>query len=175
MNKTLLKTLSMVGALSVAASIGAQDLSAVGAAKDWTVFQDPANAKHCYVVSTPVGSKAFKDGAPVDASRGDIRLYIGIKNGATEPAFLAGYPLANDKAVEAKIGGQVFNFFTNPNANEQYAWPNPNNDSSLIAAMKNGTAIEVTALSKRGTQTVDQFSLSGFTAAYNKAAQTCGN
>lgn len=168
------KTLKMTClTICVSSMAFAQNLSPIGAAKDWTVFQDPSNPKHCYVVSTPTGTKAFKDGKETNASRGDIRFYVGIKNGATEPAFLAGYPLANDKAVETKIGGQVFNFFTNPNANAEYSWPSPKSDAELIGAMKNGTNIEVTAISKRGTQTVDTFSLSGFTAAYGKAISTC--
>ena len=169
--KTIAATL---GALAITVAASAQQLSAEGAAKDWTVFQDPSNSKHCYVVSAPTSSKAFRDGGEVSVNRGDIRLYVGIKNGATEPSFLAGYPLDPQKAVEVKIGGQVFNYFTNPNANPEFAWPKPDVDSTLIGAMKNGVNMEITGLSARGTKTVDTFSLSGFTAAYNKAAEVCG-
>ena len=175
MRNLLKKTTVTAIALCVAGVATAQSLTAIGAAVDWTVFQDPSNAKYCYIVSSPTSSKAMKDGAEVSVTRGDIRLYIAIKNGATEPSFLAGYPLANDKAVEAKIGGEVFNYFTNSSANAEYAWPSPQSDGQLISSMKKGVDVVVTGLSQRGTQTVDTFSLKGFTAAYNKAVETCAN
>ncbi len=175
MKNIIKRTAISAMALCVAGAALAQSLTPIGAAVDWTVFQDPSNSKYCYIVSSPTNSKAMKDGAEVSVNRGDIRLYIGIKNGATEPSFLAGYPLANDKAVEAKIGGQVFNYFTNSSANAEYAWPSPNSDAQLISSMKKGSNVIVTGLSQRGTQTIDTFSLSGFTAAYNKAVETCAS
>ncbi len=160
---------------SVSISAFAQALSPVGAAVDWSVFQDPSNSKHCYVVSAPKSSKAMIDGQNVDVNRGDIRMYVGIKNGATEPSFAAGYPLNSTKAVEVKIGETPFNFFTSSNANAEFAWPRQSSDSAIIAAMRAGVSMTVTGLSQRGTTTVDTFSLSGFTAAYNKAREVCGN
>lgn len=175
MKKMFKKTAASAIAICMAGAALAQSLTPIGAARDWTVFQDPGNSKYCYIVTSPTNSKALKDGAEVSVNRGDIRLYIGIKNGATEPSFLAGYPLANDKAVEAKIGSEVFNYFTNSSANAEFAWPSPNSDAQLISAMKKGSEVTVTGLSQRGTQTIDTFSLSGFTAAYNKAVETCAS
>ncbi len=170
------KICQSVGVLAFAAALplSAQQLQSVSEAKDWTVFVNQSNAKHCYVVSAPTSSRALDaDGSEKEVNRGDIRLYVGIKNGATEPSFMAGYPLANDKAVAVKIGGQNFSYLTNPSANAEFAWPQPQNDSAIIGAMKAGAEVEVVGKSKRGTTTVDKFSLSGFTAAYNAAVEHC--
>ncbi len=165
----------MVGvvALLAATPLAAQQLQSISTSKDWTVFVDQNNSKHCYVASAPKSSKAFRNGEAVSVTRGDIRLYVGVKNGATEPSFASGYPLANDKAVNVEVGSQSFSYLTNPNSNAEYAWPQPANDSSIINAMKAGTEVTVTGQSSRGTTTVDKFSLSGFTAAFNAAVERC--
>ena len=43
----------------------------------------------------------------------------------------------------------------------------------LIAALRAGSSATLTAVSARGTQTVDTFSLSGITAATNAAKSNC--
>lgn len=161
---------SMVAMLPLMAA--AQNLKPVNASKDWAVYVNDAGTQ-CYIVSTPKSSAAYRDGNKVDVNRGDIRMYIGVIKGATEPSFLAGYPLDANRAVEVKIGGNTFNYFVNPDANAEFAWPLPDQDSKLIAAMKGGIEAEVTGVSARGTQTVDKFSLSGFTAALADAVKRC--
>lgn len=170
--RTLLKSMACM-AIALAMPAYAQELESVSEARDWTVFVDPSNPQHCYIATSPSSSRAVRNGEEVDVNRGTVRLFVGIKNGATEPSFRAGYPLAGDAAVAVKIGSTEFSYLTNPNANAEYAWPQPQNDSAIINAMKAGSTVEVTARSQRGTTTVDNFSLSGFTAAYNAAAERC--
>lgn len=167
------KYFGAIAAMAVALPLSAQQLQSVSSSKDWTVFVDQNNSKHCYVASAPSSKKAVRDGKVVEVNRGDIRLYVGVKNGATEPSFMAGYPLANDKAVGVKIGGKTWSYLTNPSSNAEFAWPQPQNDSEIINAMKAGVDVEVTAQSQRGTTTVDNFSLSGFTKAFNAAVERC--
>ncbi len=161
--------------IAMAAPLMAQELQSVSEAKDWTVYVDQNNAKHCYVASAPKASTASRGGQDVTSSvsRGPVQLYVGIKNGATEPSFKSGYPLAADRAVEVQIGGATYNYLTNPNVDPGYAWPQPKNDQEIINSMKAGTDVQITAVSSKGTTTVDRFSLSGFTAAYNAAVERC--
>lgn len=172
MKKAQLSALAVTIAVS-AAPLYAQQMASVETSKDWTVYVDQNNSKNCYVASPPKSSKAMRDGQPASVNRGDVRLYIGIKSGATEPSFLAGYPLASEKAVDVKIGGQNFVYATNPSASSEFAWPQPKFDNDIINAMKAGTEVVVTAESQRKTVTIDTFSLSGFTAAYNAAVAKC--
>ena len=43
----------------------------------------------------------------------------------------------------------------------------------MVASMRRGSTAVVTGVSSRGTTTVDNFSLSGFTAAVNEAESRC--
>lgn len=168
-----LATVAAIATMLVANLAGAQNLESVQQAGDWVVFVDPGNAKHCYIATEPKESKAMRDGNPVEVTRGAIRLFMGIKNGATEPSFLSGYPLRAEKEVQVTVGNKIFNFFTQPNASTEQAWPAANNDVNVVAAMKSGSEAVVTAVSQRGTTTVDRFSLSGFTAAFDAAVEKC--
>ncbi len=159
--------------ISTVGSLQAQELQSVQESKDWTVFVDKNNSKYCYVISSPTSQRALRDGKEVQVDRGESYLYMGIKNGAPEPSFKAGYPLAGDKAVSVKIGSSDFSYVTNPSADAQFAWPQPKFDSDIVAAMKAGAEVEITGQSQRGTTTIDKYSLSGFTAAYNAAVERC--
>lgn len=171
--KSVIRNSVLALSLASASLAQAQQLSSVSESKDWTVFVDESNAKHCYVASAPSSTKAMRDGQAVDVTRGDIRLYVGIKNGVPEPSYMAGYPLASDQVVSVSISGKNFDYVTNPSVSNEFAWPLPKFDNDIIAAMKAGSAVEVTGRSQRGTTTVDNFSLSGFTAAYNAAVERC--
>ncbi len=171
--KNILKSLGVTMGVAFALPLLSQQLQSVSTSKDWTVFVDQNQSKHCYVVSAPSATKAIRGGQTVEVNRGDIRLFVGVKNGATEPSFKAGYPLASDKAVGVKIGGKTWSYLTNPSADAEFAWPQPQNDADIINAMKAGADVEVTGQSQRGTTTVDKFSLSGFTAAFNSAVERC--
>ena len=43
----------------------------------------------------------------------------------------------------------------------------------MIKTMKKGSRIMVTAYNKSGSQTIDHYSLLGFTKAYNAAKKSC--
>ena len=51
------------------------------------------------------------------------------------------------------------------------AWTD--SDSKIIYAMKKGIDLIVTGVSSRGTKTVDEYTLKGFTDAYNKLTDDC--
>jgi invasion protein IalB len=54
------------------------------------------------------------------------------------------------------------------------AWAaSPQDDQSIVTAMKRGAEAVLTARSSRGTQTEDTFSLLGFTAAVEDAETRC--
>lgn len=160
-------------ALFCASSLYAQSLAPQSETGDWVLYVDQDNSQHCYIVTTPKSSEAFRDGNKVDADRGTIRLYVGIKNGAIEPSFMAGYPLSQETNPVMEIGDKVFNFFINSQVDQQFAWPDSKLDAEIIASMRAGIEAKMTGISTRGTKTVDIFSLQGFTAAYNAALERC--
>ncbi len=167
----------MVAALGVAAAmpLQAQELAMVDSETDWSVYVADS-PKECFIVSKPTSWSAQRDGAAVTVRRGDIRFYISLIPGEqveNEPSFLAGYPLRQDTPVEMKIKDATFSLYPNADINAEYAWPRPEDDSRLIAAMRDGAEAMVVGTSARGTVTTDTFSLMGFTAAYEKAKEMC--
>ncbi len=152
----------------------------VGAQTDWTIFvyDDP---RQCWVVSPPRPGQsiATRDGRPVSVRRGDIFLFVSFwpegnesAGGMGEVSFMGGYDFAEGEPVTVTIGDESFEMFTEGDT----AWAkSPEDDERIADAMKAGREAIITGLSQRtGTTTRDTFSLMGFTAAFNDAAERCG-
>ena len=153
---------------------GAQTQQRVKAIKDWSIFQAGAEGqKVCWIVSQPTRSAAFRSGKSVQVNRGDIFLMISIRpaDGVTnEVSFLSGYPFKKGSEVKALVGGKKFTLFTEG----ENAWaPSAQDDSALVDAFRRGAKAKVEGESSRGANTVDTFSLSGFTAALEAATGLC--
>jgi hypothetical protein len=137
---------------------------------DWNVFTEE-EPKECWGVSKPKETVNTRDGQPVSVRRGDILLFVTFRPGKPgEISFTGGYPFAGGSTVEVAIDGQPYQLFTDG----EWAWPgSAEDDAALLAALKGGTTAVMTARSGKGTQTVDTFSLRGFTAAMEDAGTRC--
>lgn len=159
-----------VMAVCAAPALAQESTNVVATHGDWTVFA-ASSPKECWAVSPPKKSVNTRDGQPTDVRRGDIRLYVAYRPGAQgEVSFAGGYPFAPDSTVDIAIGGQSFSLFTEG----ENAWTGSTaDDARLIAALRGGSEAVVSGRSARGTRTVDTFSLSGVTAATDKAKEAC--
>lgn len=144
----------------------------VSAKTDWSVCVWP-NPKECWGVSKPKETVNTRDGRPVSVQRGDILLFVTFRPGSGargEVSFTGGYPFAEGTPVKVAIDGRGFDLI----ADDEWAWPgSAQDDSAILAALRAGSTAVVTARSRRGTETKDTFSLSGFTAAMTEAEQRC--
>jgi len=144
----------------------------VAANTDWSVFveSDPAE---CWAVSAPKETVNTRDGNVVEVRRGEIQLIVFYRPAEEiqgQVMFTGGYPFREDSTVSMQIGETTFQMFTQG----ETAWPaTPEDDAKFVAAMKRGANAVVTGVSGRGTQTQDTFSLLGFTAAVDEAANRC--
>ena len=166
---------ALIAVAGIVSGVQAQSTSASGTFRDWSYFVI-AEPKECLAVSAPRSWSVTQDGETVTAQRGDIRFYISIQpgdGGAGVPSFGAGYPLAQSARVEMKIDGTTFYLLPNADTNAEFAWAQPEDDSGIIAAMRGGAEATVIGQSARGKVTTDNFSLFGFTAAYEKAQELC--
>jgi hypothetical protein len=172
----MFKKLMITAVLAMAtAPLAAQELAMVDSETNWSVYVADS-PKECFIVSKPTDWSAQRDGQAVTVRRGDIRFYISIIPGeqiASEPSFLAGYPLRQDAPVEMKVKDTTISLYPDADINVEYAWPRPDDDAGLIAAMRGGSEATIIGTSARGTITTDIFSLIGFTAAYEKAQEMC--
>ncbi len=144
----------------------------VAANTDWSVFVE-SDPNECWAVSAPKETLNTRDGNAVDVRRGDIRLivfYRPSENVNGQVMFTGGYPFASDSTVSVEIGDTTFQMFTQG----ETAWPaTQEDDAKFVEAMKRGANAVITGRSGRGTQTQDTFSLLGFTAAVEEAANRC--
>lgn len=139
---------------------------------DWSVFH-PKDPVECYIASMPTNSDAKRGGKSVTVRRGEITLYVSSRpadNVTNEVSFSSGYPFNPDENVKVRIGSETFEFYVEG----EVAWPDsPEQDAKVIAAMKRGSTAVITGLSRRGTTTIDTFSLLGFTDALAEASKRC--
>ena len=172
MARLTISTILMILAGSVAS---AQDAGAqVGGDTDWSVFegQDP---KECWAVTAPKETVNTRGGSVVQVRRGEILLYVVYRPNQSvsgEVSFTGGYPFAEGSTVSLEIAGTSFDLFTEG----EYAWPStPEDDQTIVAALKRGANAVLTARSSRGTQTQDTFSLLGATAMIEDAERRCAS
>ena len=162
-------------ALGLSTPVAAQEESTnrVAANTDWSVFVED-DPKECWGVSAPKESRLVdSSGNPTTGRRGDILLFVFYRPGAGvngQVTFTGGYPFAGGSTVTLAIGDTEFELFTEG----EWAWPaTPEDDAQIVAAMKRGANAVLRGRSGRGNQTIDSFSLLGFTAAVEEAARRC--
>lgn len=168
-------TLLLGATLLAGPAFGQAAAEPVATHNDWGVYT-VANPRECYIVSQPTGSTARRDGQAVEVNRGDIRLFVRFNPGegvSNEVSFTGGYPFREGTPVRLEIGTSGYDL--NPGAGDAngWAWPRPEEDAGIVAALRRGATATVSGVSARGTTTIDTFSLSGFTAAVNDAEARC--
>jgi hypothetical protein len=174
-----LRRVLLCGAVGLAAAglpaglaLAQESTNRVATKTDWSVFTEES-PKECWGVSSPKETVNTRDGQPTQVRRGDILLFVTFRpdTGANgETSFTGGYPFAPGSTVKLTIDDANFELVVDG----EWAWPaTREDDATILAAMKRGTSAVLTARSARGTQTVDTFSLLGFTAAMEEAEKRC--
>jgi len=168
----LMAVFASAAILSTPLAAQEESTNRVAAKTDWSVFVEN-NPTECWGVSAPKETVNTRDGRVVAVRRGDILLFVFYRPGEEvkgQVTFTGGYPFADGSTVNMQIGSNSFELFTDG----EWAWPaSAADDAKIITAMKRGAQAVLTARSSRGTQTVDTFSLLGFTAAVEDAETRC--
>ena len=146
----------------------AENLKKMGKFKDWEVMvMSETSGKVCFAQSTPVLQ------APKKNNR-DARLFVTFRPGekiTNEISTTAGYEFNKNNSVLATSGNNKFKFDIKQ---QGFAWMTSNKkENIMIKIMKKGSRIMVTGYNEKGSQTIDHYSLLGFTKAYNKAKKAC--
>ena len=146
----------------------AEDLKSIGKFKDWETFTVTENDnKICFAQSIPILR------APKKFERNPSRLFIsfrpteGIKD---EISATSGYTFQKEKIVKAKTGKKTYDFFSR----EEFAWIlDTEEEQRFIKAMKKASRVMIIGRTEKGKQTIDHYSLMGFTKAYDTAKKNC--
>tara|TARA_S200000501_G_scaffold201871_1_gene189978 strand:+ start:411 stop:926 length:516 start_codon:yes stop_codon:yes gene_type:complete len=146
----------------------AEDLKKIGKFKDWEVMvMTQSTGKVCFAQSIPILQ------APKQNKR-DARLFITFRPNekiSNEISATAGYEFNKKNSVLATSGNNKFKFDIKQ---QGFAWMTSNKkEKIMIKVMKKGSRIMLSGYNEKGSQTIDHYSLLGFTKAYNKAKDSC--
>ena len=148
--------------------IYAQDLKKVGKYKDWEVIvMSEASGKVCFAQSSPVLQAPKKN-------KRDARLFVTFRPGekiSNEISTTAGYEFNKKNSVLATSGNNKFKFDIKQ---QGFAWmTSTKKEKTMVKIMKKGSRIMVSGYNEKGSQTIDHYSLLGFTKAYQTAKKAC--
>ncbi len=167
-----LATIFAVGMMGIAVSTTAyaQSPNRIKQHNAWGAYSHTsATGKICYILSIPVKKE------PEDRDHGDVYFMLSQhpgQPGALEPQFTVGYPFKESSKVSLIIDGKTFSMFTRGTN----AWmENPAEETQVIAAMRAGRDMSVSAFSRRGTNTKYTYSLSGVTASLKEIKNCSGS
>ena len=150
------------------ASLNAQEIKKIGKFKDWeTIVVTGEAAKLCFAQSKPVLQ------SPKNNVR-EARLFISFRPAekiTDEVSITSGYEYNVQNTILAKSGKNKIKFDI---SKDNFAWiANNKVEKKMISVMKKGSRIMITGYNKSGSQTIDHYSLMGFTKAYNSAKKNC--
>ena len=162
------KFIFIVFLTTLADQINAEEVKKMGTHKDWeTYIIKSEKGKVCFAQSKPVLQ------APKTSSR-EARLFISFRqaeNITNEISITSGYDFNKKNSIRAISGKNKYTFDI---VRENFAWITDNKfEKKMIKIMKTGSRIMVKAHNQAGSQTIDHYSLLGFTKAYKATKANC--
>ena len=147
----------------------AEDLKEIGKYKDWQTM----------VLVEPTGTVCFAQSSPVlqapKSNIRDARLFVTFRPAEKikdEISASPGYEFNKNNSVIATSGKNKIKFDI---IQQGFAWIADNKiEKKMVKVMKKGSRIMITGYNQKGSQTIDHYSLLGFTKAYNAAKKACG-
>ena len=152
----------------LATSVSSQEVKKVGIFKDWEAIVLVRQAgKVCFAQSTPVLQ------APKSNTR-EAKMFVSFRPNeqvSNEITITSGYEFNNKNSITATSGKSKYKFDI---AQGGFAWiADTKIENKMIKTMQRGSRIMITGYNQKGSQTIDHYSLLGFTKAYNTAKTSC--
>ena len=161
---------TILGAILILFPYGliAEEVKKVGKFKDWeTMVLTKSDGIVCFAQSKPVLQSPKKN-------KRDSRLFVSFRPNekiSNEISTTAGYEFNKNNSVLATSGNNKFKFDIKQ---QGFAWMTSNKkEKIMVKIMKKGSRIMVAGYNQKGSQTIDHYSLLGFTKAYNTAKKAC--
>ena len=150
--------------LVLSSTVNAEEIKKIGKFKDWeTIVYKNGTEKVCFAQSKPVLQSPKK-------LREIQEFFVSFRPNEKifdEVSTTSGYDFNEQNTVSAKSGKSNYKFDIKK---ENFAWISENKiEKKIIKTMKKASRIMVTGYNKSGSQTIDHYSLMGFTKAYNSA------
>ena len=153
--------------LSVTSSY-AEEIKKLGKFKDWeALVLVKENEMVCFAQSKPILQ------LPKSKTR-EARLFVTFRPNdkiTNEISTTSGYEYNSQNSISAKSGKTKYKFDI---LQDSFAWIADNKiEKKMIKTMNRGSRIMVTGYNVSGSQTIDHYSLLGFTKAYNEVKKSC--
>ena len=153
---------------SLIGQVKAEEVKKMGNHKDWETYViNKEEGKVCFAQSKPVLQSPKKDDR-------EARLFVTFRPDekvTDEVSITSGYEYNTQNSIIASSGKSKYKFDI---SQDNFAWISSNKvEKKIIKRMKKASRIMVTAYNKSGSQTIDHYSLMGFTKAYNAAKKSC--
>ena len=145
-----------------------EEIKKIGKFKDWeTMVLKNDTGIVCFAQSKPVLQ------TPKNNPR-EARLFVTFRPNEKiidEISITSGYEFNNKNSIIAKSGKKKYKFDI---TKENFAWMADNKkEKKMVKTMKKGSRIMITGYNQEGSQTIDHYSLIGFTKAYGAAKKNC--
>ena len=165
--KKLLGSITLLILVSFA-TVNAEELKEIGKYKDWQTM----------VLVEPTGTVCFAQSSPVlqapKSNKRDARLFVTFRPSekiTDEISATPGYEFNKNNSVTARSGKNKIKFDI---VQQGFAWIADNKiEKKMVNVMKKGSRLMITGYNQKGSQTIDHYSLLGFTKAYNAAKTAC--
>jgi len=160
--------LALVLVLASALPALAQSARVLGDFRDWSSYAaDDGSGTICFAMTKP------KTTEPAADAGAQAYLYLTNRPGedvASEFNVVAGYTFQTGSVATVSVGGQNFPLFTQGDA----AWlDDAGQSAALAAAIRAGSTLTVLGTNATGTQVIQNYSLSGATAAQQAIGAEC--
>ena len=165
---SIIKNFIVIIFITTLASQVSAEVKKMGSHKDWVTYvMNAETGKVCFAQSKPVLQ------APKSNPR-DSRLFVSFRPGekiTNEISVTAGYEFNNQNSVIATSGKSKYKLDL---IQDGFAWMTGTKlETKMIKTMKRGSRIMITGYTQNGSQTIDHYSLLGFTKAYNATKANC--
>ena len=146
----------------------AEELKKIAKFKDWQAM----------VLVDKTGTVCFAQSSPVlqapKSNKREARLFVTFRPSekiSDEISTSPGYEFNKKNSVTATSGKNKIKFDIKQ---QGFAWIADNkNEKKMVKLMKKGSRIMISGYNEKGSQTIDHYSLLGFTKAYNAARKAC--
>jgi hypothetical protein len=157
----------LCAALLPAVALAGTDRTAIAVFREWGAFREgPADApSRCYAIAEPPRGSA-------NAGRGAFASVASwpAKRVRTQVVIRLSHPTRDGSAVTLSIGDAAFPLIVRG----QNAWAHDRRqDATIVAAMRSGSSMSVSAVGANGNAFADVYRLRGAASAIDAAALAC--
>jgi hypothetical protein len=151
-------------------AMGGAEPTLIGQFGTWGAYMATPNGKKvCFALAKPSSSKTNPPNRPRDPAYAFVSTRPAEKVN-NEVSIMIGYTLKPGSESTLEVGGASYAMYTQGDG----LWiKNAAEEERMVDAMRKSADVVVKAVSSKGTETTDTFSLKGLAQALDRVAQDC--